>query len=165
MLYILIKTLVGSHLKKETATHFQYSCLENSLGVAKSRTQLSNFHFISGSCPGFPGGSDDKESACSVGDLGLITGFDPWVGIIPWRRPWQPSPTFLPGESPWTEEHGGLQSMGSQRIEHDWASKHNTAQAHVYIFVFLSQNICTEVVNNTYTLNFKLNLVFLNCVE
>ena len=26
-------------------------------------------------------------------------GFDPWVGKIPWRRAWQPSPVFLPGES------------------------------------------------------------------
>ena len=27
------------------------------------------------------------------------TGFDPWVGKIPWRRKWQPTPVFLPGES------------------------------------------------------------------
>ena len=26
------------------------------------------------------------------------TGFHPWVGKIPWRRKWQPSPVFLPGE-------------------------------------------------------------------
>ena len=26
-------------------------------------------------------------------------GFDPLVGKIPWRRPWQPTPVFLPGES------------------------------------------------------------------
>jgi len=25
-------------------------------------------------------------------------GFDPWVGKIPWRREWQPTPLFLPGE-------------------------------------------------------------------
>ena len=25
--------------------------------------------------------------------------FDPWVGKIPWRREWKPSPVFLPGES------------------------------------------------------------------
>ena len=35
-----------------------------------------------------------------------------WVGKIPWRRAWQPTPIFLPGEPPWTEEPGGLQSMG-----------------------------------------------------
>ena len=26
-------------------------------------------------------------------------GFDPWVKKIPWRRKWQPTPVFLPGES------------------------------------------------------------------
>ena len=40
-------------------------------------------------------GSDGKESACKAGGLGL---FDPWVGEIPWRREWQPTPVFLPGE-------------------------------------------------------------------
>ena len=39
----------------------------------------------------FPGDSVGKESACNVGD--------PWVGKIPWRRAWQPTPVFLPGES------------------------------------------------------------------
>ena len=38
---------------------------------------------------------------------------------IPWKRAWQPIPVFLPGEPPWTEEHGRLQSMVSQRVEHD----------------------------------------------
>ena len=26
------------------------------------------------------------------------TQVDPWVGKIPWRRKWQPTPVFLPGE-------------------------------------------------------------------
>ena len=42
---------------------------------------------------------------------------------------WQPTPVFLPGESPWTEEPGKLQSMGSQTVRHDWVTKHNTAHA------------------------------------
>ena len=33
-------------------------------------------------------------------------GFDRWVGKISWRRAWQPTPVFLPGESPWIEEPG-----------------------------------------------------------
>ena len=31
----------------------------------------------------FPGGSPGEESICSAGDLGLILGFDPWVGRSP----------------------------------------------------------------------------------
>ena len=44
---------------------------------------------------------------------------NPWIGKISWRRAWQPTPVFLPGESPWTEEPGGLQSMGLHRVGHN----------------------------------------------
>ena len=30
---------------------------------------------------------------------GVRDWFNPWVGKIPWRRAWQPTPVFLPGES------------------------------------------------------------------
>ena len=56
-------------------------------------------------------------------------GFDPWVGKTPWRRIWQPTWVFLPGESPWTEEPGWLQSMGSQRVGHDWSDLATAAAA------------------------------------
>ena len=39
------------------------------------------------------------------------------AGSVPWRRAWQPIPAFLPGESPWTEEPGGLYSMGLQESD------------------------------------------------
>ena len=45
------------------------------------------------------------------------TRFDFWVGKISWRKAWQPTPVFLPEESPWTEEPGTLQSMVSQESE------------------------------------------------
>ena len=32
---------------------------------------------------------------------------------------WQPTPVFLPGDSPWTEEPGGLQSIGLQTVGHN----------------------------------------------
>ena len=60
---------------------------------------------------GFPGGTSGKEPTCQCRRLKRYR-FDFWVGKIPWRRSWQPSPVFLPRESPWTEEPGGLQSMG-----------------------------------------------------
>ena len=52
-----------------------------------------------------------------------------WVGKIPWIREWQSTLVFLLGEPPWTEEPGGLQSMGSQRVGHDWVTKHSTPQS------------------------------------
>jgi len=47
------------------------------------------------------------------------TGLDPWVRKIVWRREWQPTPVFLPGESPWTQVPGRLQSIGLQRVGHN----------------------------------------------
>ena len=47
---------------------------------------------------GFPGGTGGKENACQC-RRHKRCGFDPWVGKIPWRRVWQPTPVFLPGES------------------------------------------------------------------
>ena len=43
-------------------------------------------------------------------------GFNPWVREIPWRRAWQLTPEFLPAESSWTKESGGLNFMESQRV-------------------------------------------------
>ena len=49
--------------------------------------------------------------------------WETWVWVLgweePWRRAWQPTPVFLSGESPWTEEPGRLQTMGLQRVGHD----------------------------------------------
>ena len=42
--------------------------------------------------------------------------FDPWVGKIPGRRKRQPTPIFFPEKILWTEEPGGPQSTGSQRV-------------------------------------------------
>ena len=66
---------------------------------------------------GFPHSSVSKESACNAGDVrdvGLILG-----GEDPLEKGMQPTLVFLPGESPWTEEPGGLRSIGSQRVRYD----------------------------------------------
>ena len=69
---------------------------------------------------GFPGRASGKEPACPCRRHKRCR-LDPWVGKIPWRKAWQPTPVFLPGESPWAEKSGGLQSMGSQRVGYDWS--------------------------------------------
>ena len=68
-----------------------------------------------------------KEPACQQRKH-KSCGFNPWIGKIPWRRARQPTPVFLPGESPWTEEPGGRQHMGSQRVWHNWLTKHRAQQ-------------------------------------
>ena len=60
------------------------------------------------------GGSDSKESACSVGDLGSISGSERSLenGMVTQF-------SILAWEIPLTEEPGGLQSMGSQKVGHN----------------------------------------------
>ena len=104
-----------------------YSGLENSMdciihGVAKSRTQLSNFrfhlHFIQSYVMGFPHSSVGKESACKAGDAGSIPG----LGRSPGEANGNLIPVFLPGKShgqqslvgyrPW----GGKESDTTERL-------------------------------------------------
>ena len=47
--------------------------------------------------PGLPRWLTGKESACQYRRC-RGHGFDPWVGKIPWRRKWQPTPVFSPGK-------------------------------------------------------------------
>ena len=82
-----------------------------------------------------PGGSDGKESACNVGDLGSILGLG--------RSPGEGRGNLLPEnpggswESPQTEETGGLQSMGSQRARHSSKHTHMYHFKHVQHFYYL----------------------------
>ena len=45
-----------------------------------------------------PGGTNGKEPTCQCRRHKRLE-FDPWVGKIPWRRTWQPTPVFLAGKS------------------------------------------------------------------
>ena len=65
----------------------------------------------------FSGGTSGKEPSCQCRRHKRLR-FDPWVGKIPWRRVWKPTPIFLPGEShgqrslagysPWRHSQTGL---------------------------------------------------------
>ena len=58
-----------------------------------------------------------KSPPANAGDL-RDAGSIPGLGRSPGGGHCQPTPVFLPGESSWTEEPGGLQSMGSLRVGH-----------------------------------------------
>ena len=64
-------------------------------------------------------------------------GFNPCVRKIPWRRKMTTYSCILAWKIPWTEEPGGLQSKGLQRVRHDWVTK----QAHT----------CTLYLKKTFT--------------
>ena len=57
-----------------------------------------------------------------------------WVRSLGWEDPLEKEmathSSILDWEIPWTEEPGGLQSMGSQRVRHDWACTHTHTHTH-----------------------------------
>ena len=97
--------------KRKTDTIWYHLYVDSKIWHKFKRTYLWN--------GGFPGGASNKEPACQcrrremqVWSLGredpLEEGMAPHSSIPAWRIPW-------------TEEPSGLQSIGSQRVGHDWS--------------------------------------------
>ena len=64
-----------------------------------------------------------KNLPANAGNIKLHR-FDPWVGKIPWRRKWQPTPVFLPGKS---TDRGDWRATVYGVAESD-TTEHSTAQ-------------------------------------
>ena len=60
-----------------------------------------------------------KESTCQSRRWGL----DSWVGKIPWRRKWQPTPASLPGKSHGQRILAGYSPWGQKRTETNLATE------------------------------------------
>ena len=73
---------------------------------------------------GFPAGSVVKNLRANAGHHG----FHPWVGKIPWRRKWQPTPVFLPGKSRGQRSLVGYSPWGHKRIGHNLVTKQQQQQ-------------------------------------
>ena len=71
---------------------------------------------------GLPGGSDDEESTCNAGDPGSVPGQED-----PLEKEMATRFSIPVWRIPWTEEPGGLQSMGSQRVRNDLVTEQQSA--------------------------------------
>ena len=97
---------------------------------------LKNFLYLLGilkflkTCPWWLNG---KESACHCRRYR----FDPWVGMISWRRKCNPLQNSC-RESPWTEEAESLQSIGSQRVRLNLATKLQDSSVHLWKYMWFS---------------------------
>ena len=81
---------------------------------------------------GFPGGSGTKN----VPEM-EEHGFNPWTRKIPWRRYWQPTLVFFPGQSYGQRSLGRAAGGGGAAIVHKSCNESDTAeatdvQAHMY---------------------------------
>ena len=71
---------------------------------------------------GFPGGSVVKNRLPMKETEEMR--FHPWVGKIPWRRAWQPTPVLLPGKSHGQRGLAGYGLWGRKRVSRDLATEH-----------------------------------------
>ena len=154
-----IYNVLESLLREGNGTPFQCSCLENPMdggawwaavhGVAKSRTRLSNFTFIfhshalkkemathssvlSWRIPGTaePGGlpsmgshrvGHDWSNLAAAAAAAYIQKYIYFPSGLA-EKATAPHSSTLAWKTPWAEEPGGLQSMGSLRVGHDWVT-------------------------------------------
>ena len=72
---------------------------------------------------GFPGGTSGKEPTCQCRRHKRY-GFDPTIGKIPWRRAWQATPVFLPGESHGQRSLVGYGPWGHKELDTTEATKY-----------------------------------------
>ena len=88
---------------------------------------------------GFPGGARGKEPAGQC-RRPKRRRFDHWVKTIPWRRAWQPTPVFLPGESHAQRSLVGYSPWGHKETRLKQLSTHTstcTLYSDVFLWTFL----------------------------
>ena len=96
-------------------SNFFFSGLNNSISILSMTA--SYFWILNLRWVGLPWWLRGKESAHSAGDLGSILGWED-----PLKKQMAMHSSILAWKIPWTEDPGRLQSMGSQRVEHDWTT-------------------------------------------
>ena len=72
---------------------------------------------------GFLGGASGEEPTCQYPRCKRCR-FSPWVGKSPWRRAWQPTPGFLPGESYGQRSLEGGGPLGLNKSDMTAATEH-----------------------------------------
>ena len=85
-----------------------------------------------------------KESTCQF----RRHRFHPWIGKVPWKRKWQPTPVFLPGKSHGQRSLAGYSPWGCETAGHDLATKQQQIMSMVNflkVTYLVSQIICTKV--------------------
>ena len=72
--------------------------------------------------------------------------FDPWVGEIPWRREWLPTPVFLPGDSidreAWRAAVHGITRVGHDRVTNTSLLTSATRETHKFSSLCITSYLC-----------------------
>ena len=108
--------------------------MNNEYIVDATVTRLFNLYSEHVRCMwrGFSDGTSGKEFTCQC-RRHKRCGFDPWVGKIPRRRKWQPTPVLLPGKLHGRRSLAGYSPQGCKALdatEHDQWAHYNIYLTH-----------------------------------
>ena len=90
---------------------------------------------------GFPGGSAIKDLPANACQCGRHR-FDPWVGKIPWRRKWLPTPVFLPEKCCRQRSLMGYSPLGHKGLDTTW-QLHNEEEKNIWLIFHLLELPCS----------------------
>ena len=93
------------------------------------------------SLSGFPGGIIGKESICQCRRRKRCR-FNPWVGKIPWRRKWQPTPVFLPGKCHGQRSLAGYSPRGHKESDMTEHSRRHRPWDVMYMINIINTAVC-----------------------
>ena len=91
---------------------------------------------------GFPLSLSREESACNTGATGGSGSIPAWVRKILWRRVWQPTPVFLPGECHGQRSLVGYNPWGRIRVGHNWSDLARSQRERLRRIVKLGEGKC-----------------------
>ena len=130
------------------------------------RRPLLIFYFIGSSVYmlGFPGGTSGKETACQCRRCKRCS-FNPWVGKMPWKRAWQPTPVFLPGGSHGQRNLAHYSPWGRKELDMTEATEQAHTQCicvnpNIIIYPFPPPNISPLVIINLFSISVSLFLFY-----
>ena len=106
----------------------------------------------------FPGGIGDKESTCQCRRHKRHS-FDPWVGKIPWRRAWQPTPAFLPEESHGQRSLVGYSPWGG--LESDTMEENSTPTSIHQTGIYNPHSLLSRLLDFPWIISFPLKHAFI----
>jgi len=95
--------------------HENISTIHTKKGKAQNTVEYDPGFWMSTILKQLPSWLSGKGPACQC----RRPGFDPWVGKIPCRRNWQPTPVFLPGKSHGQRSLVGYNPRDCKRVGHD----------------------------------------------
>ena len=143
-------TTISLHTVIILGSHNPFASLSSeTLNVSRFASKLTNLlvNFIKVDITlGFPAGTSGKEPTCQCRRHKRHR-FDPWIGKIPWRRAWQPTPVFWPGESHGQRSLAEYSPWGCQELN---TTEQLTLSLHVLAIV------------NSAAMNTRVHMFFFN---